>query len=119
MNLTQKVLENARIDKLQVNEIVLVGCSTIIPRIQNLISTCFGKKKKTHHSVNPDEAVTYGAGVQATMLSGDFSALIQTVDLRDVTPLLLGVKKHLGLMTTLIPRNSVNPIKVTKRFTTH
>ncbi|MCH0629255.1 Hsp70 family protein [Kocuria palustris] len=117
MNLTQKVLENARIDKLQVNEIVLVGGSTRIPKIQNLISTYFGKKP--NHSVNPDEAVAYGAGVQAAILSGDSSALIRSLDLRDVTPLSLGVKKHLGLVTTLIPRNSVIPIKVTKRFTTH
>merc|ERR1712063_50062 len=105
----EKVLRDAKIAKNQVDEVVLVGGSTRIPKIQSLLSEFFNGEEPCK-SINPDEAVAYGATVQAAILSGaDKSEKLSELLLLDVTPLSLGLETAGGVMTTLIQRNKTVP----------
>ncbi|KAI1428481.1 heat shock 70 kDa protein [Xylaria sp. FL1777] len=113
-----RVLADAKIDKSQVHEIVLVGGSTRIPRVQKLITDYFNGKEP-NKSINPDEAVAYGAAVQAAILSGDTSSKsTNEILLLDVAALSLGIETAGGMMTKLIPRNTTIPTKKSEVFST-
>uniref|UniRef100_A0A668UB65 Endoplasmic reticulum chaperone BIP n=1 Tax=Oreochromis aureus TaxID=47969 RepID=A0A668UB65_OREAU len=110
----QKVLEDAELKKSDIDEIVLVGGSTRIPKIQQLVKEFFNGKEPCR-GINPDEAVAYGTAVQAGVLSGEDTG---DVVLMDVCPMTLGIETVGGVMTKLIPRNTVVPIKKAQMFTT-
>jgi heat shock 70kDa protein 1/6/8 len=113
----EKVLRDGKVDKSQVDEVVLVGGSTRIPKIQDLISKFFNGKEPCR-DINPDESVAYGAAVQAAVLSGDTSEATENILLIDVTPLSLGIETAGGMMSTLIKRNATIPCKKTEKYST-
>jgi len=116
----ETVIRDSGIDKSKIHEVVLVGGSTRIPRVQQLLSDFFNGKE-LNKSVNPDEAVAYGAAIQAAILTNqeDYTGNLSKTVLVDVTPLSLGIETAGGIMTILIPKNTIIPTRKTEVFSTY
>lgn len=120
METVEGVLRDAKMDKGQIDDVVLVGGSSRIPKLQTMLSDLFGGKE-LNKSINPDEAVAYGAAVQARILTGGSQQdeELKDVLLMDVTPLTLGIETAGGVMTPMIPRNTTVPVEKKQTFSTY
>ena len=114
MKPVQQALEDARLTKNDIAEVVLVGGSTRIPKVQQLVKEFFDGKEPSR-GINPDEAVAYGAAVQAGVLSGEEESSVTIID---INPLTMGIETAGGIMTKIIPRNSIIPTRKSQVFST-
>jgi L1 cell adhesion molecule like protein len=118
IEILDKVIKDSKLNKNEINEIVLVGGSTRIPKIQEMISEYFGKEKKMYKIINVDEAVAYGAAIQASLLNDEIEEGLDELILVDVCPLSLGTGVEGGLMSVIIPRNTPIPCEKTVGYVT-